>query len=145
MNAPGSRLPAPGSRLPAPGSRAIVISSIILRNPFSHISEIFTQKNLSHYTPSPTIRLPFTVFRYPFPVYRPSHSMKRDYKQDVASYYLSRACLAFLWRKVAVRPDDGTPTAHIKNVASFAWHSQSPRVTTFLRLQFVCTSDTAKV
>ena len=30
----------------------------------------------------------------------------------------------------------------IKIVASFAWHSQSPRVTAFLRLLFVCTSDT---
>ena len=29
-----------------------------------------------------------------------------------------------------------------KNVAGFAWHSLSPRVTTFLRLLFVCTSDT---
>ena len=44
--------------------------------------------------------------------------------------------------------EEGAPKGRVmgrecEDVASFAWHSQSPRVTTFLRLQFVCTSDTA--
>ena len=37
----------------------------------------------------------------------------------------------------------GTQLHFYKKCASVAWHSQSPRVTTFLRLLFVCTSASA--
>ena len=49
----------------------------------------------------------------------------------------ARTALAFLRRKVAVRPDDGTPTAHIKMSRSDTSCKQAKRCLHLTRSMFV--------
>ena len=66
----------------------------------------------------------------------------RDIRRSDVRYQTVTA----LWLVFVLHRDGAVAAAGriYKNVASFAWHSQSPRVTAFLRLLFVCTSDTAR-